>query len=314
MHHLINSLTLAYLIAAIAMTWGSCRTIDVNRSEDELSHTVSDTIPFALNQSNNICVPVVLNDVDSLSLMFHLAAGSIAMTTEGCLRAPSIMFDDTANMHTWGGQEQSRYSSSNALRIGNRSWKHLSITEDKHSGPGTDGKFGWNLFEKGILEVNFDEKFLLRHENLPKDVVNYEKLSVRIEGSSIFLSVGLEMGMDKISNEFLLHSGYGGSFLLDDEFVAKYDIGSKLETIGEKNLKDSMGNTITTKKVEVPIMSVGQHILTDVPAGFFEGAIGRQKMSVMGCDILRRFNFLFDFSDQVIYIKPADNYSLAFTP
>ena len=313
MKNLFNFLTLLCLVVIIVVTWSSCKTSEKSQLTTQSRNPAHDTILFALNQANNICVPVVLNDADSLVLMFHLGAGSIAMTTEGCLQALSIVFDDTAHLHTWGGQEQSRYSSSNQLKIGNRIWKQLSITEDRHSGPNTHGKFGWNLFEKGILEVNFDEKLLLYHRKLPKDFVNYEKLDVRIEGSNIFLTVGLQMGLDKIDHEFLVHSGYGGSLLLDDAFVAKHDVGSKLKSIGQRDLKDSMGNIIITKKAQMPGFSIGQHVLTDVPIGFFEGAIGRQKMSVLGCDILRRFNFLFDFSQEKMYVQPAQDYSVAYT-
>ena len=37
--------------------------------------------------------------------------------------------------------------------------------------------------------------------------------------------------------------------------------------------------------------------------GFFEGAIGIQKMSILGGDILKRFNIIIDAERKFIYLK-----------
>jgi hypothetical protein len=68
-------------------------------------------------------------------------------------------------------------------------------------------------------------------------------------------------------------------------------------------LKDSYGNVLKTRKAILPALIIGDEILTDVPAGFFEGAIGRQKMSIFGGDILKRFNIRIDARREHIYLK-----------
>lgn len=80
-------------------------------------------------------------------------------------------------------------------------------------------------------------------------------------------------------------------------------IGEQVEIIGEKVLKDSYGNTIITRKGHLSEFRLGTTVFTNLPVGFFAGDIGRQKMSVMGGDLLKRFNILLDAERAFIYLK-----------
>ncbi len=106
-----------------------------------------------------------------------------------------------------------------------------------------------------------------------------------------------------ISLSDLIHSGYSGSILLDDQFVADNKLGEKLKVIDEKELKDSFGHILKTEKAIMPGFVIGKEKLSNVPVGFFQGAIGRQKMSIMGGDLLKRFNIIIDADRQYIYLK-----------
>ena len=108
----------------------------------------------------------------------------------------------------------------------------------------------------------------------------------------------------------MIHTGYSGNLLLDDQFVAANRIGEKLKAIGESELKDSYGNVIKTKKVLVPHLMIGNVKLDSVQAGFFEGAVGRQKISVVGGNVLKRFNMMFDLDHSAIYLKPNSLFDL----
>jgi len=48
---------------------------------------------------------------------------------------------------------------------------------------------------------------------------------------------------------------------------------------------------------------MGETSFTDLTVRFFEGSIGRQKMSVLGGDLLRRFNILLGTERKFIYLK-----------
>lgn len=43
--------------------------------------------------------------------------------------------------------------------------------------------------------------------------------------------------------------------------------------------------------------------MINIPVGFFTGALGRQKMSIVGGDLLKRFNLIIDAERANIYLK-----------
>lgn len=275
-------------------------------SESDLSIEAEYTIPFLLTDYNNLLVKGILNGSDSVDLMFHTASSSLTLTKEAVERLSSVVFDEvTHGVKSWGGQSNdSRLSLANTLQIGQGRWVDLPIWEDSNSGQGTDGKFGLGLFENKAVEINFETQTITIHEGLPAETENYEKLPIVFENDNLFVEADCEVDGRLYHNRFLIHSGYSGTVLLDDKFVSGNDIDGKLEIIGEKKLTDSFGNVLTTKKVVLPAMRIGGETLTDVPAGYFQGAIGAQKMSVIGGEILKRFNLIIDSQRQFIFLKP----------
>jgi hypothetical protein len=109
----------------------------------------------------------------------------------------------------------------------------------------------------------------------------------------------------------MIHSGFGGTILLDNDFVAKNKL-DRFETVSESELRDSFGNVLKTKKVSLPELSFGESTFSKMPVGFFEGAIGKQKMSVVGGDVLKRFNILIGLDRTEIYLKPNSLFNNAF--
>ncbi len=66
----------------------------------------------------------------------------------------------------------------------------------------------------------------------------------------------------------------------------------------------SFGHTIKVKKGIMPVFVLGASKISNVPTGFFAGAIGAQKMSVIGSEILKQFNIIFDIANNDLYIEP----------
>jgi hypothetical protein len=94
---------------------------------------------------------------------------------------------------------------------------------------------------------------------------------------------------------------------LDDQFSAEHVLREKLDIINESILRDSYGNVLKTSKAIIQGLSIGGWHMTDVPIGFFEGKIGNQKSSVVGCEILKRFNIIIDQKNEWIYFSPNTN-------
>lgn len=264
------------------------------------------SIPFQLTEYNNLSVQAVINQKDTVQLMFHTAANDLTLTEEAIQKLKTIRFTDkTDSIKSWGGSvNSSRLSKNNAVQIAGLTWENVPIWENKNSGQHTDGKFGIDLFKGKAIEIDFDQMMIRIYTSLPAKSKQYTKLDLSFENDDMFIGLGLKIGDSVLLNRFLIHSGYAGALLFDDKFANEHSLGEKLKIVGEKSLKDSYGNVLKTKKAIVSILKIGKEELRDVPVGFFEGAIGRQKMSIMGGDILKRFNWIFDVERKFVYLKP----------
>ncbi|HLZ88915.1 MAG TPA: hypothetical protein VKQ52_16785 [Puia sp.] len=271
-------------------------------------------IPFQLTEYNNLSVQAILNRQDTLHLMFHTAENSVTLTEEAAKKSKSLRFDGLVDsVKSWGGQgNSSRFSKNNALQIGGLSWEGLTVWEDQHSGRNTDGKFGPNLFVDRVIEIDFDTKMITLRPDLPDKIGEYEKLKLQVEGHSLYIQATCQIGNDSFTNRFLVHSGYSGAVLLDDQFVSDHHLEERLTVVDGKELKDAYGNVLKTRKAIMPGFRIGNGRLADVPVGFFQGAIGRQKISVIGGDVLRRFNIIIDARREYIYLKPNSLQKVAY--
>ncbi|HMV86878.1 MAG TPA: hypothetical protein PLD20_18575 [Blastocatellia bacterium] len=259
-------------------------------------------IPFTLTAQNNIVVKTVLNHTDAFDLMLHTATADVRLTEDAVRKSKSIKFTDAAKVESWGGKSDSRFSLGNHLQIGALQWDGIKIWEDKNSGVGTDGKFGLDLFQGRIVEIDFDNQRITVSDRLPSKAAKYQRLKLETTNGDLFVEANCLIDGTAYSNRFLIHSGYSGGLLLDDAFVTRTSIDGKIKITEESSLKDSFGNTIQVKKAVLPALALGNLQLQNVATGFFSGSIGRQKMSVLGGDVLKRFNLIFDIANNTLYI------------
>ncbi|WP_205529446.1 hypothetical protein [Taibaiella koreensis] len=264
-------------------------------------------IPFRLTNDNNLVLQAVVNDKDSIAVMLHTAASGLTLTEEAVSRLKNLHFDGSDdNVTSWSGPANSaRYSKNNRLSIGGLHWDSIMVWEDMQSGPGTDGKIGLDLFAGKVVELDFDKGVLILYDTLPAGINDYDKLALRRQGDMLFLEADFYNGRQSFHNALLIHSGYSGALLLDDAFVTTSNIGPPLKVVSEQKLTDAYGKTLKVKKAILPGLTIGRQQLGQVPAGFFEGAIGRQKMSVLGGDILKRFHVIIDAGRTSVYLKPG---------
>lgn len=270
-------------------------------------------IPFELSPHNNITIKSILNQKDTLSLMFHTAASSLTITSEASENIVSIDWDAEENINSWGGEASAKFSKSNSLQITDIVWDSLAVWETKNSGPGTDGKFGPNLFSDKVIGIDFNANLIKLTPDMPIDKNGYTKLPIIFENDFMFIEAASLINNTTYENRFLVHSGYGGTILYDDKFVAESNIGAHIEIIDEQELKDSYGYVLITKKGNLPLFIIGDHEFSNLPVGFFEGTIGRQQISVIGMDLIKRFNIIIDSKRENIYLQKNDLTELAYT-
>ena len=270
------------------------------------------SFPFTFTPKNNIAVQAILNKKDTVSLMLHTAAESITLIKDSAAKTTSVQWNTEDTVESWGGKSTSRHSNSNTLQIGDFNWENLPIWENKNSGPGTDGKFGPSLFKNKALHISFTNHKITVYKTIPKKIKGYKKVPLKYKNGFIFLGGESSIASKKYENSFLIHSGYTGFILFDDDFAKTNTLDSLLKIIDTKELKDSYGNVLKTQKAILPKFKVGKTTFKNVPIGFFKGAIAKQSMSVLGTDFLKRFDFYISANRKFIYLKPNRNYNIPY--
>lgn len=306
MNHLYRGLLMGMLLSVSQILMGQ-------ETRPIQTKALMDTIPFKLTSHNNISIAAILGGIDTLDLMFHTAASSVNLTSQAVKKMKSIHWDRQVDIGSWGGRANVRYSKNNSIAIGNLSWDSVAVWEVENSGPETGGKFGLNLFEAYCVEIDFSNNLLILHESLPGKAEAYEKMKLFTADSELFIQGTSTIAGVAYTHQFLIHSGYGGALLFDDQFAAASKIGEQIAILEEKELRDSFGNVLTIKKGSLPTFTIGNIALSDVPVGFFEGKIGQQHKSVMGGDLLKRFNLIIDANREFIYLKPNQLKDIAYT-
>jgi hypothetical protein len=271
----------------------------------------AESLGFVLTESNNIALSATIDHKYPVRMMLHTGVDSVSLTKETTARLPELVFDKSDSVTSWGGTTTSMLSENHSLQLGNRDWERLTLGESDYSGKDTDGKFGLNLFAGNVVEIDFDTSNITLHESLPELASDYEKLDLVLKHGLIFLQGSLSVGSNQYDNEFMIHSGFGGTLLLDDQFVSDHQLSEQLATKSEQELKDSYGNIIRTRIVVVPAVRFGDSRFEDVPVGLFEASLGRQKMSVLGGGLLKRFNMILDLKSSKIYLKPNQHFAAA---
>lgn len=255
-----------------------------------------ETIPFRLTQYNNIIVKALVNDKDSLDLMFQIAMGDASISPERKRKADHIIFN------------KDEISENNTLKLGKVITKNVRFFDNEFTGHEADGKFGTGVFAGKVFKIDYDNNKFVIYDKLP-DVKGYQAIKLYPERDQLFINAENMIDGKTVEGHFLLQSGYSGGLLYNNQFAEDNGLDKKLEVTGEKTLKNSSGKSVITKNGILPKLKIGNITMDNVSAGFFAGDLKTQKVSYFAADVIRRFIWIFDADRKTAYIKPSQYFS-----
>lgn len=240
-----------------------------------------ETIPFRITKYNNIIVNALVNNKDSLNLMFQIAMEDASISPERINSANSIVF-------------KNEMSENNSLKIGNLEFENIKFYDNEFTGYEADGKFGTGIFKGKTYQIDFDHHQFIIYDSLP-NVTGYKKIPlVKDEYGLSIITCNNIIGNEEYQANFFLQSGYSGGLLYSNDFADSNKLSEKLEITGEKTLKNSANQSIITMQGILPFLGISDLQMKNVSAGFFTGEIKNQNVNYFGADLLRRFNWIFD--------------------
>lgn len=251
-----------------------------------------DTMKLHMNEQNTIFVKTVLNKVDTLLLNFDTGTSDLVLTQETLKNKI----------------KSSLKSGTNILQIGNKEYQGFNIYPAQLTGHGTDGRFGWDLFDGMIVELNHDKGLMVVHSQLPSDVKSqYSKLPIKYFNNVFLVQVGITQ--DKVENKdwYLFDTGYQRTAMLDGPLLNEQGFPTdKMRVIKKVIMKGAQGNEIPVMTSNLQSLSLGKSKLNDIPVQLLSQSrlVTGSRMNILGNEVLKRFNLFLDFQKNIVYMKP----------
>lgn len=265
----------------VALKGVLCHTrIESPALKDYSAKNENDTIPFTLTDHNNLLFHVVINDKDSLPVIFDSG-------TSG------LLLDDNVYKKEY-----------NSLTIGRFHWDSLDVYPVSLSGHGSDGRFGWDLFDGKVVEIDYDRSLFIVHTRLP-DTHGYTALPIEYTHDLFCIRGDLAVRGVRYPGRFLYDDGYERTILLDTALVAETGYPRDQPVLKKSVLRDGRGREVPVVVFNNERLDLNAVSLYNIPAQLLAAANpARFKTHILGAEVLKRFNTLLDFQHDVVYLKP----------
>jgi hypothetical protein len=176
----------------------------------------------------------------------------------------------------------------------------------------TDGTLGSNLFNKFIVEIDYQAGTVNVRDPSIWDPTGFgELLPLTIESGTPFISaqVALPDG-SLVTGRFLIDSGQvAGGLLLTESFVRQHPAITEGQTTRAAPPIKAVGGELHYNIGHVTALQIGAFQLKNVPTIFprqAQGVYAREDVAgAIGADVLARFHVVFDYPNARVFLKPT---------
>lgn len=254
-----------------------------------------DTIPMYINEHNTMYIAAVLNGTDTLWLNFDTGSSDITLKEETIakLKTPVALYHASYN-----------------LQIGKRQYTS-TVYDTKLSGHGTEGRFGWNLFDGYVVELNYDLNIMIVHGQLPEGISadkKYSQLPMQYVENIFLVRSSLQQGKTKLPFWFLYDTGYERTTMLDNDLLKETQFpAERMKELSRVTMRGARNNEIPVITANLDQLHIGKYTLNQVPVQVQTAnkPIVGLNMHILGNEVLKRFNVFLDFQHNIVYMKPG---------
>lgn len=275
----------------------------------------SGSIPFELGKASRIYVKGSVNGSRPLLFLFDTGATSMVINSNS-LKGVPMEFNETVVNYGATGSNEVRKSTENTFSIGEKSFKHAPFVAIPY-GPGHwDGVLGLWFIQQQVTEVNYTDRkiYLYPHGSYtpPEGAIRLKieyvmgipvvPVQVTANGKTHQLRLSVDTGSDRVLD-------------LNTPFVKKHRLLGSQTPFCISSISSSDTNTGTLENVIFDNIQLGSFKLPLIPGAFSTVTSGIQSMAemdgVMGNNLLKRFNLVYDAKEGYIYLIPNN---LVYTP
>lgn len=279
--------------------------------------TPADTIPFELGADNRLYVTVYINGQDDHPLRFLLDTGATDVVlnsnsprTEGLAAFTGSVENSGANsVETIPSTEPSQ-----VVRMGSRAISGLKLIAIPYPPDAWDGVLGLSYLRNFDVRIDYRRKSILLYElgdgqkaasdkaiKLKMDYrlgVPVIPVGVRVNGVDHLVSVEVDTGSDRV-------------FDLNTPFVRRNGLLGTQKPFAISRIAGTVKNGGELQNVYFDSVTLGGTLtLPRIPGAFSTVTTGVQASDVMdgvlGNNFLQRFNQLYDFKNDFLYLEVND--------
>jgi hypothetical protein len=284
-------------------------------------------IPFKII-NNLIFIPIKVNGVELHFLLDSGVEETILFSMED---KKEVSFFNVEKIAMRGlGSESSiegLKSTNNTLETkGLKSTNHLlyivldqSFNLSSHVGIPVNGIIGYNFFKSNLVEVNYAKKRIIVYKNhdsnRKKITKKFQNYPITIERLKPYIQSSIVINDDEIPVKLLIDIGNSDAIWL-------FQNKQKSITIPAKNFEDYLGKgfsgDVMGKRAQIKKFSFSKFDFNRPIVAFPDSSSIRNVKMVkdragsVGAEILRRFNLIFDYSNQQLFLKKNRNYASPF--
>ncbi|GAB5380847.1 MAG: hypothetical protein Alis3KO_27030 [Aliiglaciecola sp.] len=323
---LLTYLKIALVTWALAMLSG-CRIWDMASFQwqnanatatwnNELDRT---SVPFyKLNE--HVLVDVSVNGKPGFVFVLDSGAAATVLTETAQTRLLKLPRDTPLTISGSGnGEDPVAYIVNNMqIKVGDFAIKNLSVIYaptsampfDSIEETYFDGVLGADFFNCCLVEINHDQNTLVISAPTSKNINIYasetwQKLSIDVESNTPFLTTLVEDGEGEKNVKVMLDTGSTGTLSLfagDNDFVIP-------DKTYETRTSGISGDT-TNRVGHLNAFHLGNSQFKQLPTYFRFAGSNPQSGShgVLGNRVMQRFNMVFDFAGETIWIQPVQQH------
>ncbi|PJJ66925.1 hypothetical protein [Chryseobacterium geocarposphaerae] len=274
------------------------------RNFSKMKPARKDTIPFILTEQNNIKIKGKLNKKYDVDLMFDTGASGFYLIKDAIKRY----------LNPNGLQLTMKDISDNDFKIGNLEWQHEQVYPIETTGHGCEGMFGWDTFDGKVVEIDYDKNMIIVHSQRPEISKDYEKFEMELMKEHFCINAEMEVNNKKFKSRFLFDSGFQKTLMLDNALIKKSGYPkAELPVIAKTVMYNSNKDEIPVETVLNEKLIFGKYVLKNVPAQInsYSQPAGFST-HFLGGEVLKRFNTIIDFQENVVYLKPNHLFNEAY--
>ncbi|GAA4276889.1 aspartyl protease family protein [Aquimarina mytili] len=275
-------------------------------------------IPFQL-EGNHLFIKVKVNDSDNLHFVFDTGAGVTSINSTTAKRLELIGSKTTTSKGA-SGKIELKVVKNNELVIRDLRLKKIDLYSapllhlEKVLGTDIDGIIGYDIFKKYVVKINYDTSEIELYASRGYKYVGKGGL-VKIDlGKVPTAKAKIDIGNGNyLDGEFILDNGAGLAMGFCTPYAQRHQLKKSIGKTYSVKSRGYSSNTTIAEVGRLKELKLQKFQFSNIPVRIYNtksGVLAHEGIAgIIGNEILKRFNIIFDYKRKESYWEPNNMYN-----